>query len=79
MSNTVRRWDVDRSWPPLPPVRDLAPPGHLTHFVRDTVREALDLPTVVCASDEERGYPPHHPGMTAALSSTADDPVELRH
>jgi transposase len=35
--------------------------------VRDTVREALDLPAILGAYTEERGQPPYHPGMLAAL------------
>ncbi|HEX5182161.1 MAG TPA: IS1182 family transposase, partial [Allosphingosinicella sp.] len=41
--------------------------GHLAHFVRDTVREALDLSAILETYSEERGYPPYHPGMMVAL------------
>lgn len=50
-----------------PSAHELVPPGHLAHFVRDTVREALDLSAIPAAFDEERGYPPYHPGMMVAL------------
>lgn len=52
----------------LPPsVQDLVPPGHVAHFVRDTVREGLDLTAILSSYEEERGYPPYHPGMMTAL------------
>ncbi|MGD8240757.1 MAG: transposase, partial [Armatimonadota bacterium] len=52
----------------LPPsVQELVPPGHLAHFVRDTVREALDLSAIMDEYTEERGYPPYHPVMMTAL------------
>ena len=67
MPKTFRPWDVDQSWLLPPSVHDLVPPDHLAHFVRDTVREALDLTAILAAYDEERGYPPYHPGMMVAL------------
>ena len=39
----------------------------MAHLVRDTVREALDLPAIPDTDAEERGYPPDHPGMMVAL------------
>jgi len=67
MPKTFRPWDVDQSWLLPPSAYELVPPGHLAHFVRDTVREALDLSAILAAFDEERGYPPYHPGMMVAL------------
>jgi transposase len=67
MSKTFRAWDVDQSWLLPPSVHDFVPPGHLAHFVRDTVREALDLSVIMASYTEERGYPPYHPGMMVAL------------
>jgi transposase len=43
------------------------PSGHMAHFVRDTVRTGLDLSRIMDAYDEERGFPPYHPGMMVAL------------
>jgi transposase len=43
------------------------PPDHLAHFVRDTVREGLDLSAILDCYGEERGFPPYHPGMMVAL------------
>ncbi len=62
-----RSWDVDQGWLLPPSVHEFVPPGHLAHFVRDTVREALDLSAILDAYAEERGFPPYHPGMMVAL------------
>ena len=67
MSKTFRPWDVDQVWLLPPSVQDLVPAGHVAHFVRDTVRDALDLSAIMAAYDEDRGYPPYHPGMMTAL------------
>lgn len=67
MSKTFRAWDVDQGWLLPPSVHDFVPAGHLAHFVRDTVREALDLSAIVSTYDEDRGQPPYHPAMMVAL------------
>ena len=67
MSKTFRAWDVDQVWLLPPSIHDFVPPGHVAHFIRDTVREALDLSAIVSTYAEERGYPPFHPGMMVAL------------
>lgn len=67
MSKTFRSWDVDQGWLLPPSVHEFVPAGHLAHFVRDTVREGLDLSAIVATYEEERGYPPYHPGMMTAL------------
>ena len=46
MSKTFRAWDVDQAWLLPPSVHQFVPPGHLAHFVRDTVREVLDLSAI---------------------------------
>jgi transposase len=48
-------------------VHQFVPPGHLVHFVRDTVREALDLSAIIGVYKSEQGQPPYHPGMLVAL------------
>jgi len=45
----------------------LVPAGHLAHFVRDLVRDSLDLSAILDDYAEERGYPPYHPVMMTAL------------
>lgn len=67
MSKTFRPWDVDQVWLLPPSIQDLVPAGHVAHFVRDTVRNGLDLCAIMESYEEERGYPPYHPGMMVAL------------
>ena len=67
MSKTFRDWDVEQGWLLPPSVLDFVPPEHLSHFVRDTVRESLDLSAIMDTYGEERGYPPYHPTMMTAL------------
>ena len=67
MSKTFRAWDVDQGWLLPASVHDFVPSGHLAHFVRDTVREGLELSAILGTYTEDRGYPPYHPGMMVAL------------
>src|SRR6201746_2683320 len=67
MAKVFRSWDVDQGWLLPPSLHEFVPPGHMAHFVRDTVREALDLSAILDSYSEERGYPPYHPGMMVAL------------
>jgi transposase len=67
MSKTFRPWDVDQVWLLPPSIQDLVPAGHLAHFVRETVRDGLDLSRIMDSYGEERGYPPYHPGMMVTL------------
>ncbi len=67
MSKTFRTWDVDQAWLLPPSVHQFVPPGHLAHFVRDTVREALDISAITSVYKAEQGQPPYHPGMMVAL------------
>ena len=48
-------------------LHDFVPPGHLAHFVRDTVREVLDLSAIFRSYKSTQGQPPYHPGMLVAL------------
>jgi transposase len=67
MSKTFRPWDVDQVWLLPPSIQDLVPAGHMAHFIRDTVRDGLDLSAILDCYEEDRGYPPYHPGMMVAL------------
>lgn len=67
MSKTFRAWDVDQVWLLPPSVHEFVPAGHLAHFVRETVRGALDLSAIMDVYTEERGHPPYHPAMMVAL------------
>ena len=67
MSKTYRAWNVDQALLLPPSVRELVPPGHLAHFIRDLVRDSLDLSAILEDYAQERGYPPYHPVMMTAL------------
>jgi transposase len=67
MSKTFRTWDVDQGWLLPPSLHEFVPAGHVAHFVRDTVREGLDLSAILSCYREGRGYPPYHPAMMVAL------------
>ncbi|MFL5334856.1 MAG: IS1182 family transposase [Geminicoccaceae bacterium] len=67
MSKSFRVWDVDQAWLLPPSIHEFVAPGHLAHFVRDTVREALDLSAITGVYTAEQGQPPYHPGMLVAL------------
>ena len=43
------------------------PPDDPAHFIRELVRESLDLSQIYAEYTEERGYPPYHPAMMTAL------------
>ena len=55
MPKVFRSWDVDQGWllPPAP--HEFVSPGHMAYFVRETVREALDLSAILDAYSQERG------------------------
>jgi transposase len=67
MAKTFRDWDIEQLMMFPPSVKDFVPEGHLAHFVRNTVVEALDLSAIVNCYSEERGYPPYDPVMMTAL------------
>ena len=68
MSKTFREWNVEQHWLLPPSVMDFVPADHIAHFIRDTVREQLDLSEVLAPYEkEERGYPPYNPVMMTAL------------
>jgi transposase len=67
MSKTYRAWDVDQPLLLPPSVQELVPAGHVAHFVRDLVRDTLDLSAILDEYRELRGYPPYHPAMMTAL------------
>src|SRR5438270_14003540 len=72
MSKSFRPWDVDQVWLLPASIHDFVPPEHPAHLVRDLVRSELDLAAIVSAYQEERGQPPYHPAMMAALPALAD-------
>lgn len=50
-----------------PSVQELVPEAHLPHFIRDSVRDSLNLSAIVETYREERGFPPYDPVMISAL------------
>ncbi len=67
MKKSFRPWPVDQSLLLPPSVHDFVPVDHPAHFVRNLVREQLDLAVIVESYDEARGYPPYDPRMMTAL------------
>lgn len=67
MSKTFRPWLVDQPQLLPPSVSEFVPEGHVAHFVRNLVREQLDLSAIVGSYTEARGYPPYDPAMMTAL------------
>ncbi|NOS79627.1 MAG: IS1182 family transposase [Nitrospira sp. CG24D] len=67
MSKLFKTWSVDQLMLLPPSIQELVPAGHLAHFVRDTVRDSLDLSAILKTYTEERGFPPYHPIMMTAL------------
>ena len=64
---TFRNWDVDQNWLPPPSLGEFVPADHVAHFIRDLVRNELDLTSILSSYDDDRGYPPYHPGMMVAV------------
>jgi len=67
MVKEFKEWRLDQSWLLPPFTLDFVPQGHLAHFVRDTVRDSLDLSTILDRFVETRGQPPFHPAMMVAI------------
>jgi transposase len=67
MKKTFRPWQVEQSLLLPPSVHEFVPPEHVAHFVRDLVRDQLDLSAILEDYDEARGYPPYDPWMMTAL------------
>ena len=67
MAKTFKSWDVDQLVLLPPSVHELVPAGHLAHFVRDLVRDSLDLSAILKTYTEDRGFPPYDPTMMVAL------------
>jgi transposase len=67
MAKTFRGWEPEQRWLLPQSVQEFVPPGHLAHFVRELVRDELDLTAIMAEYGEERGQPPYHPVMMTAL------------
>jgi len=67
MAKTFKSWDVDQLVLLPPSVQEWVPVGHRAHFVRDLVRESLDVSAILKPDTEDRGFPPDDPTMMTAL------------
>lgn len=67
MAKAFRPWDLQTTWLFPPSVLEFVPANHLAHFVRDVVREEIDLSPILAVYVEERGQPPYHPALMTAL------------
>ncbi len=68
MSNkTFRCWEPDQEVLFPPSIKDFVPHNHLAHFVRDLVRNDLDLSGILARYSELRGQPPYHPALMTSL------------
>jgi transposase len=67
MSKTFRPWNVDQPVELPRSIFEFVPKGHVAHFIRNVVREQLDLSPILDSYTEMRGYPPFHPAMMTAL------------
>ena len=64
---TFRAWDLSQTFLFPPSVLDFVPPEHPAHFVRELVRNELDLAAIVEKYPEGRGQPPYHPALMTSL------------
>src|SRR5258708_29855102 len=67
MGKSFRAWNPEQRFLLPPTIDEFVEPGHLAYFVRELVRESLDLSAIVDSYKEERGNPPYHPVMMTAL------------
>ena len=67
MAQTFKSWEVDQVGLLPPSVQERVPAGHLAHFVRNLVRESLDVSAILQPYPEDRGFPPYDPTMMTAL------------
>src|SRR5262245_25655959 len=67
MKKTFRPWLVDQPQLLPPSIDEFVPADHVAHFIRDLVREQLDLSVILSTYTEVRGYPPYDPTMMTAL------------
>jgi hypothetical protein len=49
---TFRNWDVDQDWLLPPSLGELVPADHVAHFIRDLVRNELDLTSILSSYDD---------------------------
>jgi transposase len=62
MSKTFRPYVPEQIFLMPASLQDWLPASHLANFISDVV-DHLDLSAIMSRYDEEKGYPPYHPGM----------------
>lgn len=67
MAKSFRPWELEARWLFPPTVLEFVPENHAAHFVRDLIREEIDLEPILSTYTEERGFPPYHPALMTAL------------
>jgi hypothetical protein len=63
---TFRDWDVDQDWLLPPSLGEFVPADHVAHFIRDLVRNELDLTCIL--SSYEHDYPTETDRFTQAAA-----------
>lgn len=67
MAKTFRPYVPEQDYLLPPSLREWLPADHLAYFVSELVDE-LDLSAITAPyEEEERGFPPYHPVMTARM------------
>jgi len=67
MSKRFRPWKIDEPQFLPATVRDFVAKDHLARFLVSLVTEELDLTEITASYRGEKGQPPFHPAMMAAL------------
>ena len=67
MSKYFRPWKIDQPQLLPPSVQDFVPPGHLSRFIVELVRESLDLTEISGSYRSALGQPPFDPRLMVAL------------
>ena len=62
-----RRWEIDQLWLFPPSVMDFVPEDHLVHFVRETVRNDLDVSAIFAHYSTRNGQGPLRRDMRRRL------------
>jgi len=62
VSKTFRPYDPEQVFLMPASLQDWLPKGHLAYFISDVV-DHLDMSAIMNRYEEEKGYPPYHPGM----------------
>ena len=73
MAKTYREWNVEQAWLLPPSVLDFVPADHVAHFVRETVREQLDLSAILAPYEQEERGCTHAQGCRVGFIQMSDE------